>query len=90
MKPGPIDQAYIDERRGVVDSAPSGRRKPLREPPYCRIIGEARRNGLQALSAVDVDLFGAVDQDVSHTRQTQQWFEGTGADRVATQRINDC
>ncbi len=89
MEAGAVGQPDVGVRRRVVQAPTAVSGQPLSQATDGILLGEAHLGPLEAPAAVEVDLVGAVDQDVGDTRGPQQGLEGTGTDHVAPQRLVD-
>jgi hypothetical protein len=89
MEARAVGEPDVDMRDGVVEPAATGRSQPLGESAHGGVVGERDVRALEPRAAVEVDLVGAVDQDIGDAGQPQQRLQRAGAEHVASQRLVD-
>ena len=88
-QPGAVGQPHVDVRRGVVEPAPAEAASRWASRRTASSSGNRTVGRLEAATAVEVDVVGAVDQHVGDAGRPQQRLERAGADDLAPQRLVD-
>jgi hypothetical protein len=88
MDPTPVGESRVNERHRVVKTPTDGGRQTLSKLAHVAFAGKSEVRQLEPGTAIDEDLVGAVDQDVSHSGLMQQRLQWTSAHTVPPQRLH--
>ncbi len=89
MQSSAVGQARVDERRGIIKSAPRTCRQPLREATHFVLTGEAHVGAGKPGTFIDPDGVGRIDEHISDARIAQQRIEPTGTQQLAAQDLDE-
>ena len=89
MESGAVDQSNVDEGARVIETPTPLTGKPLREPAYRLVIRKSQRRPFKPVATIDVDLVGAVDQDIGYSRHREQRLKRARANGVAAELIDE-